>query len=189
MQELPKIGELMDRASCGDDGAFACLAAQVQDSLYRFALAHLLNGADAAESVQETLLRAYRGRRGWKAGADPWSWLFGIAMNVVREALRKRRRQVALELPGQEPNGATLRGDRDAQPGPAAQAERVEDLDRLAGAIALLPPRQREALTCRHLGQMSVRDTAQAMGCAEGTVKAAVSAAMNSLRKLLEYGT
>jgi len=188
MQELPKIGELMDRASSGDDDAFARLAAQAQDTLYRFALAHLLNTADAAESVQETLLRAYRGRRGWKTGAEPWSWLFGIAMNVVREGLRKRRRQVALELPGEQPDAAG-RGGRDARAGPAAQVERMEDLDRLARAIALLPPRQREALTCRHLRQMSVRETARTMSCAEGTVKAAVSAAMDSLRKLLEHGT
>ena len=60
----------MDRASDGDDGAFSSLAQAAQDDLYRFALAQGLSAADAAEAVQESLLRAYGARGRWHNGAD-----------------------------------------------------------------------------------------------------------------------
>lgn len=192
MQDRLQISELMDRASSGDDGAFADLADALQDRLYRFALAHLLHWADAAEAVQETLLRAYRRRGDWKGGSDAWSWFAGIAMNVVRECRRRRKRpearlQTAADAADPGDNLAAAGSRPASQAGPPALVELGEDLDRLAGAIARLPDRQREALTCRHLRQMSVRETAQAMGCAEGTVKATVAAAMQQLRTMMEY--
>ena len=190
MQDRPQISELMDRASSGDDGAFADLANAMQDRLYRFAVAHLLHPADAAEAVQETLLRAYRRRGDWKPASDAWSWMAGIAMNVVREyRRRRRRREVTLDAAedAAEPADALAGSRSGRQSDPPALVELGEDLDRLARAIARLPDRQREALTCRHLRQMSVRETAHAMGCAEGTVKAAVAAAMQQLRNSMEY--
>lgn len=172
-QDRASRSELMARAAAGDAGAFGQLAAAVQDALFRFALAHGLARADAAEAVQETLLRAYRRRHAWQAGRSVDPWLYGIAMNVVREFRRRRRRAAA--------SGIDL--DIVAAAGAAnAGAEEHADLARLAAAIAGLPDRQREALTCRHLRQMSVRETAEAMGCAEGTVKAAVAAALENLR-------
>ena len=166
---------LMARASVGDRRAFGELAAGVQDELFRFALAQGLAWPDAAEATQETLLRAYRGRRGYRRDGRAKPWLFGIAMNVVRESRRRR--------------GGTVLGLDPAVLESASAPERpVDDEPRrkaLARALEALPPRQREAIACRFLGRMSVRDTAAAMGCAEGTVKATVSAAMENLRKTL----
>ena len=92
------ISECMGRASSGDDEAFGAVASAVQDDLHRFGLAFGLNSADAAEMTQEVLLRAYRGRKRWQAGTDALAWLYGIAMNVVRELLRKGRRRRTLRL-------------------------------------------------------------------------------------------
>jgi len=163
---------LMDEAAGGDEAAFGRLARQVQDELYRFALAHLLSGADAAEAVQETLVRAWQGLGRWRQGADAVAWLRGIALNVVREIWRRRRRDAAAEIDPELLADETGRGPADDEAGPA----------RLAAGLARLPARQREAVTCRYLRQMSVRQTAEAMGCAEGTVKAAVHAALRNLR-------
>ena len=164
----------MDKASSGDDEAFGALAAAVQDEIYRFALAHGLNRPDAAEAAQETLLRAYQARRRWRSGADAVAWLYGIAMNVAREFRKKHRRRA--EAGGVDP--AILAGNDGA-----AADEDCEQLARLAAAIGRLPQRQQETVTCRFLRRMSVRETAEAMGCAEGTVRAAVSAALENLRK------
>ena len=166
----------MDRASRGDDGAFAELAGWVQDDLFRFGLAHGLRRADAAEATQEALMRAYRQRRRWRRGGDAMAWLYGITMNVVREFRRKGRQDAAGGL------------DLDLLSGesPGADDAGAEALGHLAEAVASLPPRQREAVTCRYLRQMSVAETAAAMGCAEGTVKASVSAALRNLRSAIQ---
>ena len=168
----------MDRASSGDGEAFSMLAGATQDPLFRFGLAQGLRRPDAAEAVQETFLRAWRGRERWRKGANAVAWLYGISMNVIRELRRRRGRHAGVDLDTAE---------MPAPPGPDL-GER-ERLDRLADAVTALPDRQREAVTCRHLLQMSVRETADAMGCAEGTVKAAVHAALGNLRNLMKDET
>jgi len=165
---------LMDRAASGDEAAFGELASLVQDELYRFVLAHGLCADDAADATQETLLRACRRLKAWRLGADAVGWVYGIAMNVVREVRRRRWRSRTAEVELELLAGADgpTRADGD-------------ELAVVAAALARLPARQREAVVCRFLRQMSVRETADVMGCAEGTVKAAVFAALDNLRQML----
>ena len=81
-----RINALMDLASAGDQETFGLLASAVQDELFRLALAHGLRRDDAAEATQETLLRAYAGRRKWNRGGDAMAWLCGILVNVARDS-------------------------------------------------------------------------------------------------------
>jgi RNA polymerase sigma factor (sigma-70 family) len=65
-----------------------------------------------------------------------------------------------------------------------------DDPDAAAGltvqrAVALLPDRQREAIALRYYADLSVRDTAAVMGCAEGTVRALTSQAISGLKTSL----
>ena len=76
----------------------------------------------------------------------------------------------------------TLLADAKAA-GPESDLNAAEELALLANALQALPPRQREAVACRYLRRLSVRETATVMGCAQGTVKAAVFAALATLRK------
>ncbi len=48
--------------------------------------------------------------------------------------------------------------------------------------MAALPPRQRQVVAARFYADLSVTDTAVAMGCAEGTVKSLTSKALANLR-------
>jgi len=174
------VNALMDRASSGDRDAFGALASAVQDELFRLALAIGLTRDDAAEVTQEALLRAFAGRRGWRRNADVMAWLCGIVVNVAREWRRRQRRRVALPLDADSLGTP----DRSPQAAPARPWE-PEQLRELMEAVRRLPPRQREAIACRYLRRMSIRQTAQVMGCAEGTVKSAVSAALERLRGIL----
>lgn len=170
----------MNLASAGDDTAFGALATAAQDELFRTALAMGLSREDAAEATQEVLFRAYARRRAWKPGSDALAWLCGITVNVVRECHRRRRkfsmavRQVAQEL-AEEPS------ERPSDDG----GWDPEQLRRLMQAVEELPPRQREAVALRYLRRLSIRDTAVVLGCAEGTVKSTVSAAVERLRSCL----
>jgi len=164
---------LMARAAGGERDAFAQLAELAGPVLYRFCQAHLpphMRG-EAEDARQECLLRAWRRRKSFRKGGAAMTWLLGIAMNVVRER-RRRRPMVSLEA---------------ADP-PQAQAAGGDDrLELLAAAIEKLPPRQREAVTCRFLRGMSIAETAAVMGCAEGTVKAAVFKAIASLGRMMRH--
>ena len=163
-QDRAQINQWMDQAAIGNIDAFGKLALAVQDDMFRLVLAYGLNRADAAEATQEALLRAYRKRKKWQKGRDAMAWLYGIALNVVRETRRKMRRMPATAI-----DLATIPADGDCQrPGVAGE------LALLADSLSRLPDRQREAVACRFLRGLSVADAAKAMGCAEGTVKAAV---------------
>jgi len=169
----------MQRARSGDHEAFGALAAAVEDELYRLALASGLQRHDAVDAVQEALLRAFAARQGWRPGSDPLAWLCGFVTNICRERHRDRRRRMALPL---------HEGLAEARSAGATTTSRwePEQLQQLMQAIAELPPRQREAIACRYLRRMSIRQAAEVMGCAEGTVKSAVSAALERLREILQ---
>ena len=174
-----EIDRLMDQASL-DDGAFGALSEALQDRLFRFALANGLNRTDAAEAVQETFLRAYRARKRWRKGGDVACWFYGITMNVVREMRRKdSRRAIGLDLHFFPDNASP------PQDSLADSDDKTLRLQKLSAALRHLPPRQGEAIACRFLRRMSIAETAGVMGCAEGTVKAAVHAALESLRQIL----
>jgi RNA polymerase sigma-70 factor (sigma-E family) len=52
-------------------------------------------------------------------------------------------------------------------------------------ALAALPPRMRAAVVLRHLVELSVAETADALGCSEGTVKSQTARALDQLRASL----
>lgn len=184
-----KMNALLQQASSPDDRglrdeAFGALAAGVQDELFRLCLANGLSQDDAIEATQETFLRAYRRIATWQPGSDAMNWLCGIALNVVRERHRQERRRHG-EATLWVDNPSESAGELSVYATGHEEPWEWEQLQQLRAAIEALPPRQREAVVCRYLRRMSIRDTAAAMGCAEGTIKSAVSAALEALREVL----
>lgn len=172
------LGRWLTESADGNHEAFGRLADAMQDELYRLALAGGLPTHEAVEVVQETLHRAWRHRSRYQSNRSASGWLCGICLNVVREFRRKRKRQPSSidfdTLPFADENNNPI--------------EQQEALLHLAEQLQRLPDRQREILTCRYLRDMSVAETSEAMGIAEGTVKAATAAALANLRTQMGRG-
>ena len=81
-------------------------------------------------------------------------------------------------------NGERATGTTPDTPVPG-HADRVADSDELWRALASLPPRQRAAIVLRYYEDLSEAQTAEAMGCAVGTVKSQVAAGLAKLRDRL----
>lgn len=64
--------------------------------------------------------------------------------------------------------------------------ERAETLRLIEEEVQKLPARQREAFLMRYWQDMDVAETAEAMGCSEGSVKTHCSRATHTLQKALE---
>ena len=68
----------------------------------------------------------------------------------------------------------------------ADQVERAQMLDLIDAEVQKLPSRQREAFLMRYWQDMDVAETAEAMGCSEGSVKTHCSRATHTLAESLK---
>lgn len=69
---------------------------------------------------------------------------------------------------------------------PATQLESSQTLQLIERALEKLPARQREAFVLRYWEEMSVAETADSMGCSQGSVKTHCSRALRTMASLLE---
>ena len=165
--------ELVRQFKAGSRPAFDRFLRRHQDRIYRLACVSLDDPQQAADAAQETFLRAFSGLGRFRFGAAPFTWLYRTAKNVCREFNRKRHPQA-------------LGGELDDQHDGAAVPDRqVADADcaaRVRALVAGLPERQREVVLLRIFEELSVADTAAAMGCRPGTVKALLHKATQRLK-------
>ncbi|WP_229022890.1 RNA polymerase sigma factor [Actinomarinicola tropica] len=148
------------------------------DDCFRHHYARLVRslgaGADGAEeAVQEAFVEAHLRWRTVSRLDDPVGWVRRVAIRRIlnqNRSLLRRTRAV----------GRLADGARRAE-GPPSLPD-----DGLAAAIRRLPVRQRIALVLHHLDGLPVREVADAMGVAEGTVKSQLHDARANLRTMLE---
>lgn len=123
----------------------------------------------AEELAQEALARLVRNWDQVQRMQSPVGWLHRVAVNLANSSFRRRAAERrALQRAG---SSAARYDDPDS---PTLVAVRE--------AVRSLPARQREVVILRFFHDLSVRDTAQRMGCAEGTVMGMLSDAVRSLR-------
>ncbi|HUZ39960.1 MAG TPA: sigma-70 family RNA polymerase sigma factor [Acidimicrobiales bacterium] len=96
----------------------------------------------------------------------PEGWTMVVALNKGRDFHRRRARHEAKQ--------ALLVHQPDAQSG----ERHVEDRMMVSTLLEGIPDRQRQALLLRYITQLTIPEIAVVMGCAEGTVKATLHAAL-----------
>jgi RNA polymerase sigma-70 factor, ECF subfamily len=128
----------------------------------------------ADDLVQETLLRAMANISSFQPGTNMSAWLTTILRNLFRSDYRKRRYEV------QDTHGL----DFDSLIVPPEQHRRLE-FDELRGALAKLPPDQREALLLVGACGFSYEEAATICESPVGTIKSRVNRARTHLSILL----
>lgn len=140
--------------------------------LLAIARGHGLPPDDAEDAVQATWVRAYERRATLRDPAAFGPWLAEICRNRCRNELRRDARRAAAD-------------EAESLPSRDRPDEGAALLRDLMEALAALPERQREAAYLRLVERRSTRETAARLNCAEGTVKAALHAALRKLREEL----
>jgi RNA polymerase sigma-70 factor (ECF subfamily) len=153
---------------------------------------------DAEDVVQETFLRAWRGRARYQHEASPRTWLYRIASNTCFTALARRARRVlpedlsraSGEVAWLEPYpDRLLEGLADAAPGPEARFDQREATElAFVAAIQYLPPRQRAVLLMRDVLGFSVTEVASQLECSLASVNSALQRARATLDQRLPRG-
>jgi RNA polymerase sigma factor (sigma-70 family) len=127
--------------------------------------------------VQEAFVKAYRGLGSFRAGAPFRPWLLRIVANETSNLHRCSRRRRTLELRLAEP---------DVAPGePERAAVAADARTRLLAAVAAMPQRDRQVLTCRYFLDLTEAETAEVLDWPRGSVKSRLARAIGKLRRTL----
>ncbi len=192
MTAAAEADRLVAAAIAGDELAFGELTRRYRRELHVHCYRMLASFDDAEDAVQETLLRAWRGRAGFEAGTQYRAWLYRIATNFCLDLLRARSRQARAmqsyaEVPWLQPYPDELLDRASAgeeQPDAVIVARETIELAFLA-ALQMLPPRQRAALIVRDVLGWPASETAALLQTSVAAANSAVQRARSVLREQL----
>jgi len=155
--------------------AFEALVRHWQAPVARL-LCRLVGRQDTVPDLcQEVFLRVHRGWDQFRGEAALSTWLYRIALNVARDAGRRRRPEF-VSLNGHEAGSAA---------GVDRQCSDRETAQLVSRAVQELPEPLREALVLRHYEQMSFAEMALVTGTPASTLKSRFSAALQRLKDRL----
>jgi RNA polymerase sigma factor (sigma-70 family) len=177
--EAEAAGEPLD---CRDhELLFRQLVSQHQGRLYRFVTKYIDQPDDAADIAQQAFAEAARTITNFRGDSKLSTWLFGIAMNMVRNYLsRAPHRLYKFE------NEETLTGLLSTAIDPSDQASQKELLKLVLEALAELPKEMSEVLTMVAVEEISYQEVAILLSIPLGTVRSRVSRARAVLREHFE---
>ena len=162
----------------------------VEKRAFRIARIAVRDDDDALDIVQDAMLQL--ARRYAQRPAEEWRPLFyRILQNRIRDCQRRRmvRAKLLSWLPGwkadEDESADPYESVPDGRPSPQDLLATGQAMAQLEHALAELPRRQQEAFMLRNFEGMDVAQTAEAMGCSEGSVKTHYSRAVHTLREQL----
>ena len=165
---------VLDQLKAGSHGAIEELMEQYKGPLFAFII-RMTGDYTAAEDIfQETWLRVVRSSKSFRGDSKISTWLFQIALNLCRDALRKKksRRMVPIEDVVE-----TLGCEPDVDPDKLMRAQRVREM------VEELNPKMREVVVLKFFHDLADDEIAKIIGCPVGTVKSRFYRASELLRK------
>jgi RNA polymerase sigma-70 factor (ECF subfamily) len=171
----------------GNTHEFHDLIRPYERSVYIMALSLLQNEADAEDAAQEAFLKAFRNLANFRGDAKFSTWLISIALNEARSRLRSRKNVKIESLDGSpdEPGQVSPALLRDWREIPSDVLERKEIRLLLQHAVADLPSIYREVFLLRDVEELSVNESAEALGITVASVKVRLHRARIMLQKKL----
>lgn len=157
-----------------DRAAFAALFSHFAPRVKAFLMKSGAGESLAEECTQEVMASLWTKAHLFDASrANVSTWVFTIARNRKIDALRKQRRPEPEDLPwGPE-----------AEPDQSDVMTLKQESEKLAGAIAALPEKQRDLIERAYFGDLTHTEIAEATGLPLGTIKSRIRLALERLRR------
>jgi RNA polymerase sigma-70 factor (ECF subfamily) len=173
--------DLFAKVAADDDQAFALFVERYKGRLYNFIVRIISEKETAEDILQDTFLRVYNQRKNYSPDFALSTWVYTIALNLVRSELRKRKLRKYLSLDFlKEESDVELPDTTNPEPG------QLKPL--LDKAIAALPEEYRTAFILCDIDRLPYNQIAEIMRVPVGTVKSRINRARSMLReKLLPY--
>ena len=149
------------------------------NDVLRTAFSYLNDRSAAEDCFQETFIKAYKNLENFRGDSSIKTWLIRITVNVCKDYLKSAYQRHV--VPMMEFEEDAIVSDNDF--------EEVENKDRneqILAAVNSLPEHYREVIMCVFYNEMSIEETAEALGTAPGTVKSRLHRAKEQLKNKLE---
>ena len=175
------------RAQKGDPQAFERLVSPHEQMLWRVCWHYTHHPEDAADCLQETMLKAWRALRTYRGDCALTTWLYRIASTVCVDFLRRQKRLPEMESADEmaEEEGFT---PVDGSPTPDEAILRAESADQIRAAIDALPADMRTAIILYALQGLGYEEIAGVTSTSVGTVKSRINRARQKIAKFLQAG-
>lgn len=173
------LGALLRGAQAGDPAAWREIVGRYGRRLFALAKSRCRD-ADMAEEIAQSVLATVALKMGSGEYAEQGrfeSWLFRVAMNRIRDHVRRLKRSPI--TPGQDAALEQAAARR-------SEGSEEQELESLRRAIAQLPEQDREIIELRHHGEMSFKQIADVLDEPLGTLLARHHRALKKLREMLE---
>ena len=180
--------ELLTRYAQGDEAAFREIVSRYKNGLYTF-LKRFLNHQYLVEDVfQETFLQLFTSRDSFDKSRPLRPWLFTIAANKAKDALRKQQRKSAISI-GPVAQAQEMSFDEflntltfDSRV-PYDYLEKDETAGQVREVIANMPENLKEILVLAYFNRFSYKQIAEILGIPIGTVKSRLHTAVGRFAK------
>jgi len=179
----PTDAELLARYAKGDEDAFREIVNTYKDGLYAFLKRFLIRQDLVDDVFQETFMQLFNSRDSFDITRPLRPWLFTIAANKAKDALRKRQRKYAVSISSiadaQEMSfDEVLNAITADETRPYEKLQKEEIAGRVRSVIADIPENLREILILSYFNKFSYKQMAQILSIPIGTVKSRLHTAV-----------
>lgn len=171
------LRQLVIRAREGDKRSYGKIFRLCYKDIYDYVIRRVGNRSDAEDLTMQVFMQGLKSVSSYEErGHSVKAWLYRIAHNAVVDHLRARRQSFELDEVQEAAADTDVLADLLAR----------EDIGRVYGEVADLPPAQAEVLILRFMEDMSVSETAMILDKKEVTVRALQFKGIKNLRKRME---
>jgi RNA polymerase sigma-70 factor (ECF subfamily) len=194
MAELTDIALVTQVAVFHNKRAYDQLVRKYQSPVRRFFLNQTLGDEQLSDDLaQETFIKAYVNITKFRGISSFSTWLFRIAVNCAKDAVRSaaRRPAASLSFAGEEDEDGASEWDIPVTSGdtvPEDAVERRELILAVRRAVEALPEDQRQVVVMRDLSGLPYQEIADTLGIELGTVKSRLNRGRANLKTILENG-
>jgi len=182
---------LVQRAQAGDLDSFETLTNRYEQRVYSLAFRMLQHQQDAEDVTQQSLLSAMENLKGFRGEASFSTWLLRIAAHAALKVIRKRKGLNTVSLQEATESQDNYEGvphpeyvaDWRYSPEELVHSNEVREL--LDAALVQMDEKYRVVFLLRDVEEMSIKETADALGLNEANVKVRLLRARLQLRELL----
>jgi len=169
----------------GRQDAFDVLMGRYKQKIYAYLLRSVKNYEDAEELTIEVFIKIYRALGTWQPRAKFTTWIYKIAHNLSIDHYRAKSRRTTAYF-DDENSGIDEPTSMDRRSNPENEVLE-KDRHRLIGeAIEQLSPNQRSVFVMSRYDCLQIREIAEVLGMAEGTVKIHLHRAVKKLKNILQ---